>query len=213
MSTKKEETRLRLLEAARKLLMERGFHGVGLEDIAADAGVSRQAVYKTHFASKAEMLLELVRYVHVAENLDELLAPVFRAPTGLQRLDETIRAIVKIEARLHDLARLLSTAATTDAGAAAAWRDRMEQKRGGIRAALQQLHAEGRFSDAWTIEEAVDLLAALLSNDAYHQLVVDAGWPEEAMIGRVRDLCERFLVEPGARPATSRRPKKAGRVR
>src|SRR6476619_1637365 len=108
MSTKKEETRLRLLEAARKLLLQRGFHGVGLEDIAAEAGVSRQAVYKSHFGSKAEMLLELVRYVHVAENLDELRRPVYEAQTGLAMLEETIAASVRIEARIHDLALLLN---------------------------------------------------------------------------------------------------------
>ena len=213
MSTKKEETRLRLLEAAHQLLLERGFHGVGLEDIAAAAGVSRQAVYKSHFASKAELLLELVRWVHVAQNLDELLAPVFGAQSGLERLDESIRAIVAIDARLHDLSLVLSSAAATDAGAAAAWRDRMEAKRGGIRVALQELDGEGRFSDAWTIEEGVDLLAVLLSTDAYHQLVVDAGWTQEAMIRRVRDLCERFLVEPGAAKAKERPPKKPARKR
>ena len=88
MSTKKEETRVRLLEAARKLLLQRGFHGVGLEDIAAEAGVSRQAVYKSHFASKADLLLELVRYVHVAEKLDELIEPVHEAQTGPAMLEK-----------------------------------------------------------------------------------------------------------------------------
>lgn len=212
MSTKKEETRLRLLEAARKLLLERGFHGVGLEDIAADAGVSRQAVYKSHFASKAELLLELVRYVHVAEKLDELTRPVYAAQSGLEMLAETIAAIVRIEGRLHDLAVLLSAAAATDAGAAAAYRDRMEVKRGAMRAALVRTQAEGRFSQAWTIEEAVDLLSVLLSIDAYHELVVQQGWRQEAMIGRVRELCElSFLVEPGA-ASVQRAPGKSRRA-
>ena len=84
MSTRKEDTRYRLFEAARKLLLKRGFHGVGLEDIAEAAGVSRQAVYKSHFASKADLLLELVRHVHVAENLDELRALNLR-PEDLER--------------------------------------------------------------------------------------------------------------------------------
>jgi AcrR family transcriptional regulator len=209
MSTKKEETKVRLLEAARKLLVQRGFHGVGLEEIAAEAGVSRQAVYKSHFASKAELLLELVRYVHVAAKLDELLEPVFAAQSGPAMLEEGIRAIVKIEARLHDLGLVLSAAATSDAGAAAAWRDRMEAKRGGLRGALQRTEAEGRFSRTWTIEQAVDLLSVLLSADAYHQLVVLQGWTQEAMIDRVHELCEHtFLVGPGdgaAKPRPKRR--------
>src|SRR5690349_23131100 len=99
MSTTKTNTRHRLLEAARKLLVQRGFHGVGLEDIAEAAGVSRQAVYKSHFASKAELVLELVRYVHVAANLDELTAPVAEAQDGPEMLERSIRAVVLIEAR------------------------------------------------------------------------------------------------------------------
>ena len=80
----KEETRARLLSAARKLLVKRGFHGVGLEDIAEAAGVSRQAVYKSHFASKAELLLELVRHLHVVEKLDEFMLPYLAAQSGLE---------------------------------------------------------------------------------------------------------------------------------
>src|SRR5262245_62150689 len=126
MSTQKEETRVRLLEAAQRLLLERGFHGVGLEDIAAAAGVSRQAVYKSHFASKAELLLALVQHTHVSMNLDELVEPVRHTTTGPAMLTATIAAIVRIEERVHRLALLLSAAALTDAGAAAAWRDRLE---------------------------------------------------------------------------------------
>jgi AcrR family transcriptional regulator len=210
MSTKKDETRLRLLDAARKLLVKRGFHGIGLEDIAQAAGVSRQAVYKSHFASKADLLLELVQHVHVAENLDELTRPVFAAESGLAMLEESIRAIVKIETRLHDLAVVLSTAALSDADAAVAWRDRMEVKRGALRVALSRVEAEGRFNAAWKLEEAVDVLMTLVSVDAYQQLIVDRGWKEDALIRRVWELCERsFVVEPQLRKT---RPKGAGRA-
>jgi len=197
MSTQKEETRLRLLDAARKLLLKRGFHGVGLEDIAEAAGVSRQAVYKSHFASKAELLLELVRHLHVAEKLDELTQPVFAAKSGLAQLEASIVAIVKIEGRIHDIALVLSAAALTDPGAAAAYRDRMEVKRGALRAALLRTEAEGHFKSTWQVEEAVDLLAALLSVDTHQQLVVDGGWKPEALIRRIWELSlASFLVTP-----------------
>ena len=77
MSTQKEETRQRLFDAARRLLLQRGFHGVRLEDIAEAAGVSRQAVYKSHFTSKADLLVALVQHMHTSEKLDELTRPVF----------------------------------------------------------------------------------------------------------------------------------------
>ena len=200
MSTRKEQTRLRLLHAARKLLVERGFHGVGLEDIAEAAGVSRQAVYKSHFGSKADLLLELVRHIHVAENLDELTRPVFEAPSSLKMLEETIGAIVRIEARVHDLALVLSTAAFTDAGAAAAWHDRLQIKRGALQKALERVDADGGLSPAWTKSQAVDILAALVSVDSYHALVVERGWHPEALIGRVWSICQRSLLVEERKP-------------
>src|SRR4051795_6521450 len=102
MSTGKTDTRYRLFEAARKLLLKHGFHGVGLEDIAEAAGVSRQAVYKSHFASKSELLVELMKHVHAEEKIDEITKPVFEAKTALDMFEATIRAVVKIEGRLHE---------------------------------------------------------------------------------------------------------------
>lgn len=196
-STKKDETRLRLLEAARKLFLTRGFHGVGLEDIAEAAGVSRQAVYKSHFSSKADLVLELARHTHVAEKLDDLIQPARDATTALAMLEETIRAVVKIQVRLHDLSVVLSTAARTDAGAAAAWQERMEGERSGIRTALRRVEAEGRLNPSWQLEQAVDVLAALLSTDSHHQLVTERGWKPETLIAKLWQLCQAtFLVEP-----------------
>jgi hypothetical protein len=112
-------------------------------------------------------------------------------------LEETIGAIVRIEARVHDLALVLSTAALTDAGAAAAWHDRLRIKRGVLQKALERVDADGRFSSAWTIAEGVDVLAALVSVDTYHALVVDRGWQPEALIARVWSVCQHsLLVEP-----------------
>src|SRR5262245_55494398 len=197
MSTTKLDTRYRLLEAARKLLLKRGFHGVGLEDIAEAAGVSRQAVYKSHFASKSDLLLELVRHVHVEENLDELTRPVFEAKNALAMLEATIRASVNIEARVHELSLVLAAAAVSDTGAAAAWRDRMELKRGALRAAVSQLQGEGRLSRGWPLDKAVDVLDALLSVETYQRLVTERGWKPEELVQKVQELCAgSFLVEP-----------------
>jgi AcrR family transcriptional regulator len=212
MSTQKEDTRTRLFEAARRLLVKGGFHHVKLEDIAEAAGVSRQAVYKSHFASKAELLLELVRYVHVAENLDEFTRPYFAAETGPDMLREAIRAVVLIEGRVHDLALALSAAALSDAGAAAAVDDRLAVKRGAVRGALERVKAEGRLSPDWQMEEAVDVVAALLSVDTYEQLVGQRAWQPEQLIQRIGELTQTLLLEPSEpRPRSTK--KKAGRRR
>lgn len=56
---RKEETRRRLLEAARKLFTERGFFETRASDIAQAAGVAHGTVF-AHFGSKAGLLLCLL---------------------------------------------------------------------------------------------------------------------------------------------------------
>ncbi|HYP88048.1 MAG TPA: hypothetical protein VEQ59_07835, partial [Polyangiaceae bacterium] len=93
-------------------------------------------------------------------------------------------------------ALVLSAAAQSDAGAAAALHDRLELKRGAIRGAIERLKAEGRLSPSWRAEEAVEVLAALLSVDTYERLVIEQGWSPEQLISRIIELSGAFLVEP-----------------
>ena len=66
MSSRKQQTRSKILDSALRLLVERGYYGVGMEEVARDAGVSRQALY-LHFKSKSELL------VAMAQHNDEML--------------------------------------------------------------------------------------------------------------------------------------------
>lgn len=205
MSTQKEETRARLFSAARKLLVQRGFHSVKLEDIAEAAGVSRQAVYKSHFASKAELLLALVQHLDVSERIDELTKDYRAATSGRDMLREGLRAMVLIEGRIHDIALAITAAAGSDAGAKAALSDRLAVKRGAVRGAIARLHAEGQLSPHWSIDEAVEIILALLSTDSYELLVVQGGWTPEQLIERASELCEVFLTQPTAARARRKR--------
>lgn len=58
----KATTHERILEAAASLLSARGFHGVGMGEVARAAGVSRQALY-LHFASKSELFVAASEYI------------------------------------------------------------------------------------------------------------------------------------------------------
>ncbi len=58
-SARKAETRVRLLEAAARVYARRGFNGATLEEVAADAGFTKGAVY-AHFGSKENLLLALM---------------------------------------------------------------------------------------------------------------------------------------------------------
>lgn len=176
-------------------MVERGYHAVGLEDIATEAGVSRQAVYKSHFKSKADLALSLVQYVDEIEGVKDLIEPIFHTTTGLSMLKATITAVVRIEGSVHDIALVIGAASHSDAGAAAAWADRMKEKRAGIAAALRSVEKEGHLNPEWPFDQAVDAIAMLLSVDSYQRLVVEAGWKPETLVERVWSLCAGSILQ------------------
>jgi AcrR family transcriptional regulator len=54
------QTRAHLLDAARRLFVDRGFSGTSLRDIAAEAGYTQGAFY-SNFANKEDLFVELMR--------------------------------------------------------------------------------------------------------------------------------------------------------
>ncbi|MEU6641988.1 helix-turn-helix domain-containing protein [Saccharomonospora sp. NPDC046836] len=55
-----QRNRVNLLTAAEKVFAERGIQGASLDEVAAEAGLTKGAVY-SNFASKEELVLELMR--------------------------------------------------------------------------------------------------------------------------------------------------------
>lgn len=105
------QTRERLVEAARRLFVQRGFGGTSIRDIADEAGYSQGGFY-SNFASKEALLLELLRQhmraeamqlnalIEAAEHLDgDVLA-------GLEAWSMTLDqdadwAMLAVELQLH----------------------------------------------------------------------------------------------------------------
>ena len=59
MSSRTEQTRQAIIDAAARLWLERGLHAAGLEEIAAAAGVTRRTIY-LHFGGKLALLFAVV---------------------------------------------------------------------------------------------------------------------------------------------------------
>ncbi len=91
----REEQKLRILDSAKKLILEKGILDTTMKDIAQDCGISRQALYK-YFDNFQEVLFTLIPYTfselqnllikHNAENeLEELICfinDMFKAPVN-----------------------------------------------------------------------------------------------------------------------------------
>lgn len=78
-----------ILDAAAKLFYERGFHGVGVDDIGAEVGVTGPAIYR-HFSGKDHLLATLFH-----EALDELF---LRLTGRLEDPHEELRALIYAQA-------------------------------------------------------------------------------------------------------------------
>jgi AcrR family transcriptional regulator len=87
--TSKRSRREELLEIAARLFAERGFAGVTMDDIGAEAGISGPALYH-HFESKDSMLGEML--VSISEHLHRGGA---EAMAGHPAAAEALRALVR----------------------------------------------------------------------------------------------------------------------
>ncbi len=99
-----EETRARLLDAARDAFAEKGFFGTTTRDISAAAGMSPAAVY-VHHRSKEAMLYEISLGGHL-DILHRLRAVSAQEPAA--RLRQMMRVFVHTHAAGHTTARVVN---------------------------------------------------------------------------------------------------------
>ena len=91
-----QETKRRLVEAARKLFAEYGYHSVGVSDIAREAGVTHSMI-NVYFNSKAGLLHQIISESN-ADQIDEAVVLAGQSGTVIERLERIIRAFAT-----HDL--------------------------------------------------------------------------------------------------------------
>ena len=174
-SARAEQTRLRIIDAANRLLLERGYHGVGLEAVAEAAGVSRQTVYD-RFGSKSGLLKEMTARAEEQAGLPRRLPAVFGQPDGLAMLRAFLDAVVAVEPKVYPYSRLVYAARVDDPVAAEMWQSRLASRRAGLGVVFQKLATEGRLRQGVTAEEAADVAWAIASPHQYEYLVVERGW-------------------------------------
>ena len=194
MSSENIETRTRILEATVQMLEGGGGRGVRMGDIAAAAGISRQAVY-LHFASRTELLVAATKYLDEVLGSDRRLAPSRAATSGVKRLELYIESWGRYIPQIYNVAKGLMLAQDTDEAAAAAWKDRMLAMRDGCRAAVEALHADGSLASEWTPRKATDALWTMLLVPNWENLTIECGWSTQQYIRWMKTLAKRTFVE------------------
>jgi TetR/AcrR family transcriptional regulator len=98
-------TRERALDAALRSFAARGFEATSLDDVAAEVGVSKQAILY-YYPSKAR-LLDAVIDRSAAELSETLEAALDRAGQGWQRVEAVVRSVFRLALRRPELLGLL----------------------------------------------------------------------------------------------------------
>ncbi|MEV4976620.1 TetR/AcrR family transcriptional regulator [Streptomyces scopuliridis] len=181
---KSQETRRRILEAARELFVERGYGATMLQDVAAQAGVAVQTIYFV-FGNKRTLLREVVD-ISIAGD-DEPVAtmdrPWFRdalaAETADAQLRTHIRGTREILERVAPIMKMVDTAAAGDPEIAGLW-PQDENPRFVVHAtAAKALMAKPGARPGMPAERAADVLFGVLSPELYLLFVRERGWSPE----------------------------------
>jgi len=171
-------TRRRVVEAAHRLFVERGYVATTMADIAAEAGVALQSVYKAG-TSKAELLNMVVDYAVAGDDQHVRIAarPQFEA---IAEESDPRRQVAMIAALITDtqersapVQRALRQAAAVDESAAATLAAQLLRRRETLGRAVAMLPAGAlRYAE----EDAADTLAAVGSTEVYLLQRDARGW-------------------------------------
>lgn len=167
-------TRQRILDAARRLLVEGIYSTVTMHDIAREAGVAYQTLYAV-FRSKLLLADAIIAadWPHIARAL-QLLDNVRDAPDPESWFGTLATMSRRIYEPCADLMRFLRESGDADL------LGRYRQVEGGRHAQLEPLRGlleqSPRLQPGVTAAEAVDLVWSLTGPNQYIELVFERGW-------------------------------------
>lgn len=155
-------TRARILDAAARLLRDRGPNGFSMDVLAREAGVARATVYE-HFRSKRAVLDELASSTVRAITLEP-------KPNGdgdaLRALRDLLSEVCRHWAAHEDTMRELRTLHAITGSSAAPTAVASET----LHSLATDLAAASQLRTHWSIDEAADALGVLTSYATYEQL-------------------------------------------
>ncbi|MEZ5145286.1 MAG: helix-turn-helix domain-containing protein [Acidimicrobiales bacterium] len=192
-------TRRRVLDAARDLLVERGYRRTTVAAIAERAGVHTDTIYAL-VGRKPVVLRELIEQAVsgtdravTAEERDEVRA-LKAEPDAGRKLAIYAGAVRAIQERLAPLFLALRDASDTDAEARQVWEEIGRRRAANMRKLALELQGTGRLRPGLSIDEAADTIWATNSSELYVLLTVDRGWSPERFERWLADLWQRQLL-------------------
>ena len=187
-----KDSRERILDAAWNLMGDRGAT-VTLADIAAAAGVSRQAVY-LHFGSRQGLFVAVMRHHDDMNRFGERARAMEELRPAKAALFGYLRLWIGYIPQIIRLGLVLDGAALTDEAARAGIEDRMSSQHRTLLLCCQALDAEGNLRSGWTPQQAAEAIWSLMHYRAWEQLVINRSWSAERFLETRLEIIERTFL-------------------
>src|SRR4051794_9447044 len=178
---KARETQWEIVQAARRLFIERGYVSTTIEQIAQEAGVAAETIYAT-FGSKRAVLARLVGMSVVGDEKDVPLLEregpqaVRREPNQRRQTAMFAHGIRENMERVGPLFSIMRTAAESEPDIAELQARILGERMRGMTQFVRWLAANGPLRGGMSIEDAAETVWALTSAEVHHLLTVDRGW-------------------------------------
>lgn len=193
------QSRRAVLDAARRLFLDRGYAATTVATIAAEAGVSVETVYKA-FGNKAGLVKSVVDVGIVGDDEPvpmlqrELVRRIEAEPDARRKLAMYGEHLEQSAPRHVPVQLLVRAAASSDPGAAAVWEQMATERLTGMTAFARHLHDRGHLRPGVSVGEARDVLWTYNSAELYELLVMRRGWPPERYGAWVTDALVAALL-------------------
>jgi AcrR family transcriptional regulator len=190
-----EETRRRILVAARELFESRGYAVTTLEAIAELAEVSPKTVTAV-FGSKRVLLAEVINPEEFSTPVQQLIEELRATEDPSRRLSLVAQITRQAYEPLASSLELLRTAGAVAPELADVSRQIEVRRRQNQARLIASLHDQEMLRPGLSLEEATDVLWALTSYDLYRMLVVEQGWEPERYETWLAQLLAQHLLAP-----------------
>jgi AcrR family transcriptional regulator len=195
---KRQANRARILQAARKVFAQRGYHGATIAQIADEAGLSNGAVYY-NFANKEDLFLALLDQWR-AELIQDIGKAVGRPGSAEPQRpfqDEVLHVVAALK-RGHEW-RLLLFEFVTYAARNPQFRERFvagrQKFKGALASALAERTAAHHIQPVLSPEQLAALLTALVNGLALDEITEPGAIPDDLLATALQ-----ALMDPGRQP-------------
>jgi AcrR family transcriptional regulator len=184
-----DETRLRIIEAAREILETAD--SFSIDAVAEKAGVARMTIYY-QFGSKRGLLEALFDHLAARGGMPQLPA-AFQQPDPMAALEHVIKVFAHFWASDRVVLRRLRGMAALDPELDQVLLARNEGRRNGLRAIVGRL-PKGRGRQTQSVDDTVDLLHTLISFESFDVLAGQTRTPED--VAPIIQRAARLILAP-----------------